>query len=188
MGKNNQWAGIVLLAGMILSLLVVRFTMKDRASTSGSPLPVVVEVQGDVKKPGVYLLKGPSATLANALEAAGTPGEPPSTGTSTDLYPRELRTGQLIRITGRTELGRKVEILRMDAAARLTLGLKLSLSDATEQELLLVPQMKPEYASAIVVHRDQRPWRSMDELVEIQGVGPKTVETWKNYLDISAEF
>ena len=188
MDKNNQWAGIALLAGLILCLLVVRFTLKDRASTDSSPLPVIVEIRGDVKKPGVYLLKGISPTIEDALEAAGAPVEPPSTGTSTHFSRRELHTGQLINVAGWTEQERKVEIMRMDAPARLTLGLRLSLSDATEQELLLVPQMKPEYASAIAAHRDQRPWRSMDELEEIRGVGPKTVETWKNYLEVAAEF
>ena len=72
----------------------------------------------------------------------------------------------------------------MDAAARLTLGIALDIDRASEQELLNVPGMKPEWARYIALRREKAPWRTLEELEEISGVGPKTVEKWREYLTV----
>jgi DNA uptake protein ComE-like DNA-binding protein len=71
----------------------------------------------------------------------------------------------------------------MDAAARLTLGQKLDLNEAGVAELCLVPGMPAQIAQAIVERRRSKVWRSLDELREISGVGPKTVANWAHYLE-----
>ena len=70
----------------------------------------------------------------------------------------------------------------MPAAARLALGEKLNVNEATEDELMLVPQMKVGFASAIINRRSRQKWQRLEELEEISGVGPKTVERWQSYL------
>ncbi len=77
-----------------------------------------------------------------------------------------------------------MRIERMGAAAALALGGKLDLNRAAIEDLCLVPQMKPETADAIVRRRCGRPWRAVDELEEIQGVGRATAEKWKAHLEV----
>jgi len=187
MDNNGQWAAITFLAALILTLLLVRFAMRGPFEGNASFQPVIVEVRGDVEHPGVHLIDRPSATVADALEAAGSPAGPPSAAGQNSFLHRSIHTGELIRVTRRPEGRPDVEVGQMEAGARLTLGIKLDLNAAGEEELQLVPQMKPELASAIAERRKQKPWRSVDELVEIPGVGPKTVEKWKVYLEVATK-
>jgi DNA uptake protein ComE-like DNA-binding protein len=79
----------------------------------------------------------------------------------------------------------EIRVGTMPAAARLTLGEKLNVNTATEEELLLVPQMKVGFAAAIFDRRNRHEWQRLDELEEISGIGPKTVEKWRNYLEVN---
>jgi DNA uptake protein ComE-like DNA-binding protein len=72
----------------------------------------------------------------------------------------------------------------MEASVRLTLGEKLDLNQASAEELCLVPGMQPVMATAIVTRRSRQPWDDLQELVEISGVGPRTLEKWGNYLEV----
>lgn len=187
MGNNGQWAAITFLAALILSLLIVRFAMRGHFEGNASLQPVIVEVRGGVDHPGVHLIDRPSATVADALEVAGSPAGPPSAAGQNSFLHRPIHTGELILVARGLEGGPDVEVGQMEAVARLTLGIKLDLNTAGEEELQLVPQMKPELAAAIVERRKQKPWRSVDELVEISGVGPKTAEKWKVYLEVATK-
>ena len=71
----------------------------------------------------------------------------------------------------------------MPAAARLTWGEKLDVNSSSEEELMLVPQMKAAFAAVIVKQRRQACWRNLMALETIPGVGPKTVEKWQPYLE-----
>jgi competence protein ComEA len=73
----------------------------------------------------------------------------------------------------------------MPGAALLALGLKLDLNSASLDELLLVPKMHPKIAAAIIERRQEDEWEQIDDLIEIRGVGPKTVQNLQDYLEIS---
>jgi DNA uptake protein ComE-like DNA-binding protein len=79
----------------------------------------------------------------------------------------------------------EVGVEAMPAAARLTLGEKLNVNTSSEEELMLVPQMRAGFAAAIANRRPKSGWESLDDLEEIPGVGPKTVEKWRNYLEVT---
>jgi DNA uptake protein ComE-like DNA-binding protein len=74
---------------------------------------------------------------------------------------------------------------KMCAAALLVIGKKLNPNDLTKDELSLIPGMRDAFAESIVIRRKEKLWTSIKELDEIPGVGPKTVERWKKYLEIS---
>jgi DNA uptake protein ComE-like DNA-binding protein len=185
----TQWISVSLLAALIFLLLLTRFHRRQLTLQEVSPLPVVVEVQGDsailgAEKRGTYLLEGPKATVFQALEAAGIcPAD--SLARLPDSVSRwELHTGDSLRVSCQGSENIHVRIESMDPAARLTLGKKLDLNRAKEEELYLVPRMRSEFARAIVDRREQAPWKTLQELEEISGVGPKTIEKWKNYLEV----
>jgi competence protein ComEA len=184
MDVKGQWAAVTLIAALLFLLLSARYARRDHVSGDPSPEPVIVEVRGDVRDPGAHLIERPFATVADALEAAGSQVRSASSVTHDSLLHRPIHTGESIRASLQPGGGLSVEIGQMNAAARLTLGIRLDLNAATVEELRLVPEMKPQVASAIVEHRERKPWRSVDELVEIPGVGPKTAERFKNYLEV----
>jgi competence protein ComEA len=143
---------------------------------------VIVEVLGDVPNPGVHLLNNRAPTVSDALTAAGWDAS------STRIIPaaiaqKALESGERLRVSRNSKAVTEVVVEKMDGATGLALGFKLDLNAASEQDLLLVPLMKPEWARAIVERRRHEPWHSLDELDEIHGVGPKTVEKWRPHLD-----
>lgn len=181
---SAQWAAITLVAAFIFALLLIRTREQSHPPAPPSPAPIIVEVQGDVPRPGVHLLSGPTGTVSDALTAAGWSPPQSARPIPRDIARTTVQTGNRIRVLHRLDAPPEVSIEDMDAASRLTMGFKLDLNQASREDLLLVPRMKPEWAEAIVGHRLERPWKSVDELQQIPGIGPKTVEKWRRHLEI----
>jgi competence protein ComEA len=180
---STQWAAITLVAAFIFALLLIRAWESRHPQAPPSPAPIIVEVQGDVLRPGVHILSGPTGTVSDALSAAGWSPTRPDLTIPQDLAQRAVETGKRIHVSHKANAPPDVTVENMDAAARLTLGSRLDLNLASEGELLLVPRMKPDWAKAIVERRRQLPWKTIDDLQEISGIGPKTVEKWRKLLD-----
>jgi competence protein ComEA len=170
-------AAILILSAALLAFYLVRTHEKAKAPVPESPAPVVVEIKGDVPKPGTYILDAMAATVASAATLAGCPSQIPA-----DVAHQKLTSGQSIEIL-RRETGTAVRFGRMPGSALLVLGLKLDLNSATLDELLLVPHMHPKIAAAIVDRRREKEWDQVEDLLEIRGVGPKTVRKLEDYLE-----
>lgn len=140
---------------------------------------VAVEVEGEVARPGIYMLDSSSATVSGAAARAGLRLKIPRAEAK-----RRLISGQSLRII-QTRTGVGIRLGRMPGAALLDCGLKLDLNAAPLGDLLLVPHLRPGIAEAIVQRRSREPWAKVDDLIEIRGVGPKTLETLRRYLEVS---
>ena len=185
---ERQWLLITLLGTVLLSVFAVRSFLRHAPAPPAAPAPTVVTVEGDVPRPGVYLLDPENALVGDAVRIAG------GILRGTDRIPLDalgatarerIQSGQRIRVIADTPTGVQVSLETADAAHRLFLGEKLDLNQATVNELSLVPRMTWNIAKAIASRRLQRPWGSLDELEEIPGVGPRTVEKWREYLAVS---
>ena len=166
---------------LIVSILLFVFLAAHphrRAPLSKNDLgpAVVAEVKGDVSMPGIYLLDGAGATVAAASNMAGSPWK-----ISESFARLKLTAGQSLKVLHRED-GITIEFGRMPAAALLACGLKLDVNSASLDELLLIPHMRHEIAVSIVERGKRKAWEEIDQLGEIVGVGPKTVQTLKNYL------
>jgi competence protein ComEA len=146
-------------------------------------LPVVVQVSGDVRHPGVFMLDAP-VTVMQALTAAGGCLCGRDAGTKTPSGQQPVFTGQRLLVACPDRDTLQVEIAAMDAAARLTLGLKLDLNAASAADLALLPGMRPHWAEAMVERRSRGVWRELSQLQEIPGIGPRTIEKWADYLEV----
>jgi competence protein ComEA len=175
----------ILAAILIMSIAVfVFFLTRSRWS---APLPerefhpaVMVEVKGDIPRPGIYTLDSATATVGAAAAMAGCPWEIP-----VDVAPQKLTSGQSIEIVShKTEI--TIKPGRMPGSVLLAAGLKLDLNSASLDELLLIPHMRAEIAASIVARRREKAWEQVDDLIEIRGVGPKTAQKLQDYLEISA--
>lgn len=181
---EGQGVAVTLLAFFIFVVLCVRYYQKNNFSPRPSPAPVVIEVQGDVSRPGIYLLQGDTATFWDAVQAAGGLSAGEAKDNRRLLSDRALATGELLRVARMADDSFAFTVEPMPARARLILGQKLDLNQASIEELSLVPHMRPEFAEKIVERRQSKPWSDLQELKEISGVGPKTIDKWENHLAI----
>ncbi len=70
---------------------------------------------------------------------------------------------------------------------RLLLGLPLDPNQADERSLSYVPGLSPRLAAALVADRAARgPFRSVDEVVRVRGIGPKRLLRAAPHLAIAA--
>jgi DNA uptake protein ComE-like DNA-binding protein len=138
---------------------------------------VVVEVKGDVPKPGIYVTDRERAAVAAVAAMARCPWKIPAA-----VAPQELSSGQSLEVL-RQEKEIIVRFGRMPGAALLACGLKLDLNSASFDELLLIPRMRPQIAASIVERRRQKAWEKPEDLTEIHGVGLKTAQKLQDYLE-----
>ena len=61
----------------------------------------------------------------------------------------------------------------------------VNLNDAGEETLTLLPGIGPGKARAIVEHRRGHPFRRVDELTKVKGIGRKTFGRLRPYLTIA---
>jgi hypothetical protein len=182
--ERGLFQAILALAALMLLVLLLSSSRNDHVFPEREALPLVVDIQGEIADPGVRLLGGPCSTLAEVLRAAGVSEEKLRGKSGEESYRRLVCSGQTIHVAYSAAGDLTVRIKPMDAGARLTLGMKLDLNEASEEELCRVPLMKPEFASAIVRRRKQTPWKHLQQVQEISGVGPKTADKWKDYLEV----
>lgn len=153
---------------------------------------VVVHVAGAVANPGVYRLEE-GARVSDALAAAGG-AQPDGVPDALNLAARvsdgdkvfvpDRRDGQ---VQGEAAQGATVLPVQSVAAAAPAAGAarKVRLNSATAQELDSLPGVTPKAAEAIVeFRRIHGPFRSLDDLVKVSGIGPATLEKIRPHLDL----
>jgi competence ComEA-like helix-hairpin-helix protein len=59
---------------------------------------------------------------------------------------------------------------------KIQLGRKINLNTASEEALQTLPRIGPVLARRIIEERTARPFKTVDELRRVRGIGPKTLE------------
>ena len=183
----SQTTALSVLAIAAFLIIAHRDLFPLPASMTARPFPAItVEVTGDVPNPGVHLLANESPTIQDALAAAGSIEANHAESSFPPVEPDQpvepVAAGDRLTVSREEDGTRRVEESTMEAPALLALGRKLDVNRASTADLRLVPRMREAFAEAIVERRGERPWSSLDELREIKGIGPKTVEKWRNFL------
>jgi competence protein ComEA len=188
---------LLLLALLILGILYFKFYYH-------SPLPpeeiikeTVVEVLGEIQKPGIYIFKNPP-TLREAIEKAGGLKETAQFDSisSTEV----LETGTLLTVTkessqipphtpllkgghgGIKQEDLKIRIGRMEANKLLVFSIPLDLNRVSIEDLCLIPGIGESLAREIVAYRERRKgFQSVDELKNVKGMGSKKYPPLKNF-------
>lgn len=73
----------------------------------------------------------------------------------------------------------KLQLEALGVAGILTEDRPLNLNEATMEELQLLPGVGPTLAERIVKHR---PYKSVDALDNVEGIGPDSLEKWRRFL------
>lgn len=131
------------------------------------PPPPVVEVRGEVPRPGFY----EAATLHDALGAAGA-----DVVGQVDAL---LTEGTAVIVDG----DGRVQLARMDDL--LVFGLPIDVNTASADALEAIPGIGPKTAAAILTDRQENgAFASVEELDRVRGIGPATVERLRPFVRV----
>jgi competence protein ComEA len=140
--------------------------------------PLYVQIEGEIRYPGVYSFCDPP-TLGGLIRKAGGLRE----GTP---MPEDKPLAPSARISMTKEGDAlRVRELEIPSFYRITLGLPISINRASEEGLTALPGIGKNIAKAIVEERARRGgFKSLEEIMGIPGIGPKAYARVKPYLTI----
>ncbi|MDE4083751.1 helix-hairpin-helix domain-containing protein [Planococcus maritimus] len=143
------------------------------------PTSVMIDVKGAVQQEGLYELPAGSR-INDAIEAAG--------GFLPEADSRSINLAVIVLDESSVYVPKQgEENLAPTAAAPVGSaepGL-INVNSATEDELTELPGIGPAKAAAIVAHRtDNGPFKSIEQLMDVTGIGEKSFEQLKELVRI----
>lgn len=149
---------------------------EDAVLDREEPAIIMIHVAGAVKNPGVYSLL-PGARASDAVAAAG--GPLPEADEHAFNLAQPLYDGQRIAIPF------KVGVSLPSGVSAVPLCTRININTASVSELETLPGIGPARAADIVKYREQQGFfKNIEELTEISGIGPKTLENLRNLITI----
>jgi competence protein ComEA len=175
----GQQRVLFLLALLILALTYYKFYYRPPSSSEEVYKEVVIEVLGEVQKPGIYIFKNPPA-MKEAIVRAGGLMENASLGqlSSSEI----LETGTQLELSRESSTEIRIKLSRMEARKLLAFSIPLDLNRASAKDFCLIPGIGESLAREIVTYRERRKrFQSVDELRNVRGVGEKKLKELKKF-------
>jgi competence protein ComEA len=159
-------------ASPVVSAGAVPFT-----SPTPSPVPIIVDVAGWVRSPGVYEF----ATGDRVIDAVNRAGGARKGADLTSLNlaaPLTDGTQIVVPKPGATAPG--------GTGTTTTGGATIiNINTASETDLETLPGVGPVTAAAIIDYRVQNgPFTSVDDLIDVSGIGPSTLEQVRPFITV----
>ena len=171
---------------MLLLILLVLHTLKPSQGSPSLPAlpcraPVYVQVEGEVRHPGVYsFCREPPArevlSRAGAVNRNCEPDPPHDTG--------PMASGAKILVVRE---GHRCKLIRgeMNAHYKVPLGIPLSVNQESQEGLTAVPGIGVKRARAIVRERERRGgFKTIDEIAGVPGIGRVLYEKIRPHLTL----
>ncbi|MFM1758152.1 MAG: hypothetical protein RL193_729 [Actinomycetota bacterium] len=148
-----------------------------------APPMLVVDVQGEVLKPGVYELPT-NSRVNDAIKAAG--GASKNADLSYINQARLVKDGEQIYVERKLSISSGTSSNRTTARrSSNTLTGILNINRATTKELEKLPGIGPVLASRIIDYRKLNGnFQSIEELGKVQGIGASTLEKFKSKIRV----
>ena len=147
--------------------------------------PVIVDVKGAVKYPGVYELTEANRVV-DAITAAG--GYIDGANATLINHAQKLQDEMVIYIPLEGEEV-EINIQQFIGGSSSSSGSadsgKININVADETQLTTLPGIGPAKAKAIIAHREENgPFQAIEGLKNVTGIGDKTFEQLKDLIDI----
>ncbi|EPI27740.1 helix-hairpin-helix domain-containing protein [Enterococcus faecalis] len=152
---------------------------QERAETM-----IYVDIKGAVKVPGIYQLKN-QQRIWDALALAGGVSE--EADTTQVNYAQKVKDQMIIYVPKKGEpVPQSLETLQESAPAQQNQEGKINLNTATEAELQTISGIGAKKAQEIIRFRDEQgPFKTVEEMKNVSGIGEKTVERLKDMLTVT---
>ena len=174
---GQQWV-LLSLAFLILGLLFFRFYLHPPLPPPEIHSEFVIEVTGEVRKPGIHLFQAPP-TLTQAIEKAG--GMKETVRPEREVFSELLETGTLLTVVKES----RVKLGRMAANKLFLFSIPLDLNRVSVEDLCLIPGIGDSLAREIVAYREKRKgFRSVSELKNVKGIGEKKYHTFAKFFTV----
>lgn len=141
-------------------------------------VPVFVQIEGEVRNPGIYAFCEPP-TLRALIQKAGGLRKGKALPEDQALVPN---AGVSL-----TDEGGQIRIRQSEIASffKITLGIPISLNRESEEGLTALPGIGSQTARALAEERARRGgFRSLDEILGVAGIGPETYAKIKPYVTL----
>ena len=158
-------------------------------SASGQPVaaaPMIIDVTGHVRRPGVYEFPAGSRVI-DAIERAGGPRENAVLSALNLAAP--LADGQQVVVPGPKDPVAPVvpgaPAVPGTPAASGASGALVNVNTADATALETLPGVGEVTAAAIIEHRTENgPFTSVDQLEDVSGIGPSTLEEIRPHVTV----
>ncbi|MBO0602459.1 helix-hairpin-helix domain-containing protein [Sporosarcina sp. E16_3] len=138
------------------------------------PAPIVVDVKGAVRHPGVYAMQD-GDRLIDAINAAG--GYLPNADSRMLNHAMKLADEFVVYVPVDGEEVLAISFTPVSGTSTPQDDGKVNINTADETELMTIPGIGPSKAAAIVQYRtDKGSFKSPESLMEVSGIGEKTFE------------
>lgn len=147
------------------------------ASPTPSPVPLIVDVAGWVRKPGVYEFASGDRVI-DAVNRAGGARNGADLTTLNLAAPLTDGSQIVVPTPGATAPG--------GTGTTTTGGATIiNINTASETDLETLPGVGPVTAAAIIDYRTQNgPFTTVDDLVDVSGIGPATLEEMRPFVTV----
>jgi competence protein ComEA len=160
-------------------------TLPRAAPDSSSPAPtdaVAVHVAGRVRRPGLVRLPAGSR-VHDAIRAAG--GVTPGADLNAVNLARRLTDGEQIRVPAPGDPAPPPDPATATPGGGTTPSAPLDLNTATLEQLDTLPGVGEVTANRIITYRSAHPFTTVDELLEVPGIGQRRFEQLKDLVTVT---
>lgn len=154
----------------------------DTSATAAPSGEVAVHVAGRVRRPGLVRLPAGSR-VQDAIRAAG------GAATGADLnainLARKLADGEQIRVPAPGDPAPPPDPAVTPGGSGTTPSAPLDLNTATPEQLDTLPGVGEVTASRIITYRSAHPFTTVDELLEVPGIGQRRFDQLKDLVTVT---
>ncbi len=189
--ETSQRNGYVVLVMILIALYIGRdvltgdvfFRKKMHPYSDSRSGPTIVELSGDTDKKGIYYLPS-HISVRGFLEMAG---EKKIEGEGAEDLERILVTGMTLDLRKESPGRLWLTLGGMGNARRLALDMPMALNTVTADDLTRVDGIGKKTAAMIIETRNEMGgFKSVDDLLEVKGIGAKKNEKFRKYFYIEA--
>ncbi len=182
--STNQQLAIFLIIVCLFGLFLWQEQGEKDPRAEGTHLlpegEIYVEVLGDVQKEGIYCFSM-GVTVGEAVAEAG--GMAGRMALAEDISSQKISNGSKLIVSRGEGALAIIKIRRMEPEKLLIYSIPIELNRATKEELVALPGIGEILAARIIEYRRAK-WgfSSLEELMEVKGIGRKKYERLRSFI------